>query len=94
MKKQKQSKQSKPKQAFGAIVSFDFIELLERITGEKGWKEVNGPDSRCGLDYWYKRGKGTEAYINIDQDAVTVSIDGDRIWEGETKDINWHAKIG
>ena len=63
------------------IVSFDFPGLLERLTHKKGWKEIPGPDSRCGLDYWYRAGK-SEANINVDQGEITVAIDGETVFSG------------
>lgn len=64
------------------VLTFNFVSFLERITKYKGWREVNGPDSGCGIDYWYETDEH-EAYINIDQGEMTVSLDGDRIWEGD-----------
>ena len=63
------------------VVRFDFPAFLKRITGIGGWKEVNGPDSRAGLDYWYRAGRH-EAYINVDQGHLTVSIDQEVVFEG------------
>jgi len=66
-------------------LAYDFPKLLEKVTGKKNWKEINGPDSGCGLDYWYKSGK-CEAYINLDQGWITVSIDDEVVFEGRDLD--------
>ena len=64
-----------------SVVCFDFPRFLKRITGISGWKEVNGPDSGVGLDYWYRAGNH-EAYINLDQGHMTVSGDQEVVFEG------------
>jgi hypothetical protein len=63
------------------VISFDFPAFLNRITGISGWKEVHGPDSRVGLDYWYRAGPH-DAYINVDQGFMTVSVDKETVFEG------------
>ena len=63
------------------VIRFDFPAFLKRTTGIGGWKEVSGPDSRVGLDYWYRVGRH-EAYINVDQGHMTVSVDEDVVYEG------------
>ena len=63
------------------VLSFDFPCFLKRITGISRWKEVNGPDSGVGLDYWY-RADGHEAYVNIDQGFMTVSVDEEVVFQG------------
>ena len=65
-------------------VTFDFGKMLKKITG-KNWEKANGPDSHCGIDYWYRSGKSI-AYINIDQNQMTISIDGDTIFSGNYED--------
>lgn len=50
--------------------------ILYQLTGLRGWKASQGPDSGCGVDYWYKNGSH-EAYINVDQEEMTVSVDGE-----------------
>ena len=63
---------------------YSFPLLLEELTGikKKKWKEMNGPDSGCGLDYWYKSGK-KEAYINVDQGYISVTyVDNELIYGG------------
>lgn len=70
------------------VLTFDFPKFLEKITGYKGWKEVPGPDSHCGIDYWYEctdeDGEEHTAYINIDQGHLTVNDENDeRIFTGD-----------
>ena len=61
-------------------IEFDFIGLLKALAGGE-WQETTGPRSRCGLDYWYKCGEH-EAYINVDQDCLLVSIEPELRFEG------------
>ena len=63
------------------VVHFNFSACLKKITGIDGWKAATGPDSRVGVDYWYRAEKH-DAYINIDQGAMTISVDGDVVFEG------------
>ena len=63
------------------VIRFDFPAFLKRITGIGGWQEVRGPDSGVGLDYWYRAGRH-EAYINVDQGHLTVSIDQEVVFAG------------
>ena len=58
----------------------NMIELLESLSDETGWTEINGPDSRVGVDYWFRAESGVEANINIDQNCLTVVIDGETIY--------------
>jgi len=64
------------------VVTFDFVGMLEKLTGLKGWAEVRGPDSRCGLDYWYKRGRHV-ANINVDQGDIIIAVNGETICSGD-----------
>lgn len=55
--------------------------VTETLTGD--WEDLDGPDSRVGVDYWYRNRKsGTEAYLNLDQDYLTISVDGERLYDG------------
>lgn len=55
-------------------------EILEALCCETDttadmWEAIDGPDSRCGVDYWFRnRLTGEEAYVNDDQGAITVSV--------------------
>lgn len=64
-----------------AVVRFDFPALLKKVSGVGGWQEVSGPDSGVGLDYWYRAGRH-EAYINVDQGHMVVSVDQEVVFEG------------
>ncbi len=84
------------------VVVFDFPAMLAKLTGIADWTEFDGPDSGCGLDYWYDgattessddleegeapRAIALEAYVNVDQMALLVSVyskdSGDETPEG------------
>lgn len=58
------------------VVSFDFKGLLAALTGTRAraWMEDEGPESGCGLDYWYSHRKYKGGvYINVDQGLVKIS---------------------
>lgn len=73
-----------------SAVVFDFKGMLAKLTGIPIWTEFDGPDSGCGLDYWYEsvvtqdpddldEGEthvpiGLEAYVNFDQCVVLLSV--------------------
>ena len=64
----------------GQTVTYDFEGMLEKLTGVSGWEETDGPDSGCGVDYWYRAEGGLSAYANVDQSSVSLSVtdaDGD-----------------
>jgi len=65
------------------VVSYDMEGLLAAFTGTraKAWKSQSGPDTRCGVDYYYAHSSGKEAYINIDQGHFTVSVDGEPFFQ-------------
>lgn len=67
------------------VVRFDFPAFLEKVSGSGGWQEVRGPDSGVGLDYWYLAGRH-EAYINLDQGHLTVSVDQEVVFEGSANE--------
>ena len=48
-----------------ALVSFDIPGMLAKLTGITAWTEFDGPDSGCGLDYWYD-GAVTENLDDLD----------------------------
>jgi hypothetical protein len=52
-------------------------DLMADRTGTKreDWEDIDGPDSGVGVDYWHRTKDGQwEAYVNIDQEYVTVEI--------------------
>ena len=70
------------------VVTYDMEGLLATLTGTraKAWTPQTGPDTRCGVDYYYAHRSGKEAYINVDQGHFTVSVDGESIFSGDPAD--------
>jgi hypothetical protein len=60
------------------------LNLLAKLTDTQPavWEPMVGPDSRCGVDYWYRHPSGQEAYINDDQGHITISVEGEKVFEG------------
>ena len=61
------------------------IDILASVTGTstRDWQSLDGPDSRVGVDYWFRNRKtGQEAYLNLDQDHLTISVNGERVYDG------------
>ena len=84
-----------------SMVTMNLVKLLEDFTDVKGWHEVPGPSSGCGLDYWYETDEGEddegepqviEAYVNVDQGICTVSINDENIFEGDLAEAGY-AKV-
>jgi hypothetical protein len=62
------------------------LEVLASVTDTSAddWESLDGPDSGVGIDYWYRhRGSGAEAYLNRDQDHLTISVDGQKLYDSE-----------
>ena len=62
------------------------LEVLASVTQTSAddWEDLNGPDSGVGVDYWYRhRGTGAEAYLNLDQDHLTISVEGNKLFDAE-----------
>lgn len=58
----------KPNQGLQAVMD-------ETNTPASQWEVLDGPDSGCGVEYWFKHKKtGQEAYVCIDQGEV-ISLD-------------------
>lgn len=70
-----------------SILSYNFPKILKTLTGQNNWKELDGPDSGCGVDYWYKSGE-SEAYINTDQDHCTISVNGESVFSGDIEELD------
>lgn len=50
----------------------------ETGTAPKDWEELDGPESGCGVDFWFRHKKtGVEAYVNDDQGYITIRIGED-----------------
>jgi hypothetical protein len=67
------------------IATYEMEGLLAALTGTraKAWTSQSGPDTRCGVDYYYAHSNGSEAYINVDQGHFTVSVDGETLYSGD-----------
>lgn len=62
------------------------LEVLASVTNTSAadWEDMAGPDSGVGVDYWYRhRRSGAEAYLNLDQDHLTMSVDGEKLYDAE-----------
>ncbi|HXP59778.1 MAG TPA: hypothetical protein VN829_04755 [Dongiaceae bacterium] len=65
------------------------LEVLASTTRTSAgdWESLDGPDSGVGVDYWYHhRGTGEEAYLNLDQFHLTISVADERIYDAEIPD--------
>lgn len=61
------------------------VEILASVTGSavEDWEDLDGPDSGVGVDFWYRhRTTEAEAYANLDQDHLTISMCGERLYDG------------
>lgn len=74
--------------------TFDFPGILDYVTGLNKWEEMQGQDSNNGLDYYYKtKDESHEAYINLDQNCMTVEVDGEVMYSGDYTDDESLAKF-
>lgn len=64
-------------------VRMDLKGMLAHLSGipAQDWSEYQGQDSGSGLDYWYQTEAGIDAYVNVDQTTISISITDE---EGET----------
>jgi len=65
------------------------LEVLASVTHTSAddWESLDGPDSGVGVDYWYRhRGTAKEAYLNLDQYHLTISVAGQRVYDAELPD--------
>jgi len=65
------------------------VEVLASITGSTldDWESLDGPNSGVGVDHWYRhRETGAEAYANLDQDHLTISVGGEKVYDGPHHD--------
>ena len=66
----------------------DYPGMIADLTATESaeWGEAEGPDTRCGDDYYWQHDDGLRnARVNVDQGMVTISVvdeDGDEIAEG------------
>lgn len=70
------------------------LGILRDITGDATWREIDGPASRCGQDYWYRSRDGVEAYINEDQGHLTVEVNGTVRFSGFADDYAHENRSG
>lgn len=66
-------------------VTYDFQGMLAHLTHTRArcWKPQNGPETRSGIDYYYRHSSGREAYLNLDQIHLTVSVDAETLFSGD-----------
>lgn len=62
-------------------------QKLIDLTGDRSWHFVSGPESGNGVDYWLANFDGDEAYANDDQGYITISVNGEPIWNNECEFI-------
>lgn len=54
------------------------LDELCKATGTHAddWERIDGPDSRCGVDYWFQHARsGKKAYVNDDEGHITVDCE-------------------
>jgi hypothetical protein len=71
------------------------LEVLASVTHTSAddWESLDGPASGVGVDYWYRhRDTGKEAYLNLDQDHLTISVDGDKLYDAEVPAVTGPVK--
>jgi hypothetical protein len=62
------------------------LEVLASVTQTlvDDWEDLDGPDSGVGVDSWYRHcGTGKEAYLNLDQDHLTISVGDRRVYDAQ-----------
>ena len=67
------------------VVTLNLPGMLAVLTRTRArdWKLQDGPDSGCGVDYYYAHRCGEEAYINVDQGHFTISAAGETLFTGD-----------
>jgi len=61
----------------GDVIEVDHQAMLSDMTGTRApeWSDSEGPDSRCGVDYYYYHDVlGLDARINDDQGLLSITI--------------------
>jgi hypothetical protein len=73
------------------------LEVLALVTHTSAddWESLDGPDNGVGADYRYRhRGTGKEAYLNQDQDHLTISVGDQRVYDAEIPtDTEWSTRF-
>ncbi len=62
------------------------LEVLASVTNTStgDCETLGGPDSGVGVDYWNRqRSTGEEACLNLNQDHLTISVGGQRVYDAE-----------
>jgi hypothetical protein len=65
------------------------IDLIAELTNSEPeeWEVTEGPTSGLGEDFFFCHAvDGREVWINIDQDYITITCDGQTLYEGETQE--------
>ena len=67
------------------VVTLNLPGMLAVLTRTRArdWKLQDGPDSGCGVDYYYAHRCGEEAFINVDQGHFTISVGGETLFTGD-----------
>jgi hypothetical protein len=61
------------------------VEIVASVTGRtaEDWDYLDEPGSGVGADYRFRhRSTGAEPYANLDQHPLTISVDGERLYDG------------
>ena len=61
----------------GHILTIDYCSMLADMTGTRNneWEEAEGPDSGCGISYYYQHDVlGLDARINNDQGMIQIVV--------------------
>jgi len=64
------------------------LNKLKLVTGRSDWRETDGPDSKHGVDHWFKNDDGEIIYCNDDQGHVVYQDESEEIiFEGELDEV-------
>ena len=74
-----------------SMVTWNLRAVIARMTdtSEDDWQEFQGPRSGSGLDYWYAGPGGAQAYVNLNQTLLHVSVEGGGFDETEPLDVDF-----
>ena len=62
------------------VVVVDYARMVADLTGTEPdrWEEVDGPDTRCGVDFHFVIDDETlSAQVNVDQGEVSIAVTDD-----------------
>jgi|APFre7841882654_1041346.scaffolds.fasta_scaffold230114_1 hypothetical protein len=79
------NRQSMSRKQRAKMTGLDLAGMLAVLTGTRAldWEFQEGPESRCGVDFYLRHSQGRETYINIDQGHFTVSVAGGIAFSGD-----------